>query len=240
MSREDIVRGLIEDFLDKVPEEFSITDLNAKVEEKTPFIIVAIQEADRMNILMREIRRSLRELNLGLKGELTITPDMEVLEENLFFDRVPESWTKRAYPSMLGLQSWFADLQLRLRELEQWTGDFQLPAAVWLAGFFNPQSFLTAIMQETARKRGFALDNMRLSCDVTRKWKEDVTAAPREGANVFGLFMEGARWDIENGTIASARLKELFPQMPVIFIKAVTQDKVETKNIYNCPVYKTR
>lgn len=175
VSREDIVKGLIEDFLDKVPEEFNIADLNARIEEKSPFIIVAIQEADRMNILMREVRRSLRELNLGLKGELTITPDMEVLEEMLFFDHVPESWTKRAYPSMLGLQSWFADVQLRLRELEQWTSDFQLPPSVWLAGFFNPQSFLTAIMQETARKRGFALDNMRLSCDVTRKWKEDFT-----------------------------------------------------------------
>lgn len=175
VSREDTVKGLIEDFLDKVPEEFNISDLNARIEDKTPFVIVAIQEADRMNILMREIRRSLRELNLGLKGELTITSDMELLEEDLFFDKVPASWTKRAYPSMLGLQSWFGDLQLRLRELEQWTSDFALPSVVWLAGFFNPQSFLTAIMQETARKRGFALDNMRLACDVTRKWKEDIT-----------------------------------------------------------------
>lgn len=66
------------------------------------------------------------------------------------------------------------------------------------------------------------------------------SAAPREGANVSGLFMEGARWDMDNGTIAPSRLKELFPTMPVIFIKAITQDKVETKNIYNCPVYRTR
>jgi len=39
------------------------------------------------------------------------------------------------------------DLLLRIKELENWTSDFQLPAAVWLGGFFNPQSFLTAIMQ---------------------------------------------------------------------------------------------
>lgn len=40
----------------------------------------------------------------------------------------------------------------RARELESWIGDFSLPASVWLGGFFNPQSFLTAIMQQTARK----------------------------------------------------------------------------------------
>ena len=32
--------------------------------------------------------RSLKELDLGLKGELTITPDMEDLGNSLFFDQV--------------------------------------------------------------------------------------------------------------------------------------------------------
>ena len=49
----------------------------------------------------------------------------------------------------------------------------QLPASVWLAGFFNPQSFLTAIMQSTARKNEWPLDRMCLQCDVTKKSKED-------------------------------------------------------------------
>lgn len=65
-------------------------------------------------------------------------------------------------------------------------------------------------------------------------------AAPREGAYVNGLFLEGARWDINMGCIMDSYLKELFPVMPVVFIKAVTQDKQETRNIYECPVYKTR
>lgn len=36
----------------------------------------------------------------------------------------------------------------------------QLPAVVWLSGFFNPQSFLTAIMQLTARRNEMPLDKM--------------------------------------------------------------------------------
>ena len=41
-----------------------------------------------MNALTQEMKRSLRELDLGLKGELTITSDMEDLSNSLFFDQV--------------------------------------------------------------------------------------------------------------------------------------------------------
>ena len=41
-----------------------------------------------MNSLTHEMKRSLRELDLGLKGELTITSDMEDLSNSLFFDQV--------------------------------------------------------------------------------------------------------------------------------------------------------
>ena len=46
------------------------------------------QECERMNTLMKEMKRSLKELDLGLKGELTITSDMEDLSNSLFFDQV--------------------------------------------------------------------------------------------------------------------------------------------------------
>lgn len=174
------------------------------------------------------------------QGELTITADMESLGNSLFFDQVAESWNKLAYPSMLPLGTWFADLLLRIKELEQWTNDFALPASVWLAGLFNPQSFLTAIMQQMARKNEWPLDRMCLQCDVTKKNREDIAAPPREGAYTHGLFMEGARWDLQTGMMGEARLKELNPAMPVIFIKAIPVDRQDMRNVYECPVYKTK
>ena len=173
LSEEDMVRGMIEDILDKVPIPFNIPDLMSKAEDKNPYIIVAFQECERMNILMAEIKRSLHELELGLKGELTISSGMEVLIQNIYMDIVPERWVRLAYPSLLGLQSWFADLLMRLRELEIWTSDFKMPATVWLGGYFNPQSFLTAIMQQTARKNEWPLDRMCLNVDVTKKQKDE-------------------------------------------------------------------
>lgn len=240
VSREETVRNLVDDLYDKLPEEFIMAELFARTEDRSPYVLVAFQECERMNMLLLELKRSLKELRSGLKGELTISPDMETLMASIFFDKVPEGWAKRAYPSLLGLQSWFVDLMVRSKELENWATDFILPPTVWLAGFFNPQSFLTAIMQQTARKNEWPLDKMCLNCEVTKKMKDDVNAAPREGAFINGLFMEGARWDTTLGSIVSSRLKELFPQMPVIYIKAVTQDKQDVKNIYECPLYKTR
>ncbi|XP_060805137.1 dynein beta chain, ciliary [Amyelois transitella] len=239
-TKEEMVRYILDDIMDRVPEPFNLQELMGKVEELTPFTIVALQECERMNRLMGEIRRSLKELELGLKGELTISSDMEKLMESLFMDKVPDSWTKLAYPSLLGLAAWFSDLCLRLTELENWSGDFNLPPAVWLAGFFNPQSFLTAIMQQTARKNEWPLDKMCLNCDVTKKSRSDFNAPPREGANIHGLYMEGARWDTATGGIVESRMMELFPIVPVIFVKAVTQDKQDTRNVYECPVYKIR
>ena len=141
---------------------------------------------------------------------------------------------------MHGLSAWYADLLVRIKELEVWTSDFALPNSVWLPGFFNPQSFLTAIMQSTARKYELPLDKMCLTCEVTKKTREEMTQPMKEGACINGLYMEGARWDVLTNCLANSRLKELYPQMPVIWIKAITQDKMETRNLYECPVYKTR
>ncbi|ELW52442.1 Dynein heavy chain 9, axonemal [Tupaia chinensis] len=196
-TREEKVKALLEEILERVADEFNIPELMAKVEERTPYIVVAFQECERMNTLTREIQRSLRELDLGLKGELTMTGDMESLQNALYLDMVPEPWTRRAYPSTAGLAAWFSDLLNRIKELEGWTGDFAMPSTVWLTGFFNPQSFLTAIMQSMARKNEWPLDQMALQCDVTKKNREEFRSPPREGAYIHGLFMEGARWDTQ-------------------------------------------
>uniref|UniRef100_A0A667HTJ9 Dynein axonemal heavy chain 9 n=1 Tax=Lynx canadensis TaxID=61383 RepID=A0A667HTJ9_LYNCA len=233
------VKVLLEEILERVTDEFNMPELMARVEEHSPYVVVAFQECERMNILTGEIQRSLRELALGLKGELTMTSDMENLQNALYLDTVPEPWARRAYPSTAGLGAWFADLLDRIKELEAWIGDFAMPATVWLTGFFNPQSFLTAIMQSTARKNEWPLDQMALQCDVTKKNREDFRSAPREGAYIHGLFVEGARWDVQAGVITEAKLKDLTPPMPVMFIKAIPADKQDSRSVYPCPVYKT-
>ena len=87
-TREEKVKAIVDDILDKIPDQFNMVEIMMKVEERTPYVIVAFQECERMNSLMKEMKRSLRELDLGLKGELTISSDMEDLSNSLFFDQV--------------------------------------------------------------------------------------------------------------------------------------------------------
>ncbi|XP_047613274.1 dynein axonemal heavy chain 9 isoform X4 [Phacochoerus africanus] len=238
-AREEKVKAVLEEILERVTDEFNIPELAARAQERTPYVVVVLQECERMNVLIRELQGSLRELDLGLKGELTMTSNMENLQNALYLDTVPEPWARRAYPSTAGLAAWFSDLLNRIRELEAWTGDFAMPSTVWLTGFFNPQSFLTAVMQSTARKNEWPLDQMALQCDVTKKNREELRSPPREGAHVHGLFMEGARWDAQAGIITEGRLKDLTPPMPVVLLRAIPADRQDRRGAYPCPLYKT-
>ena len=104
-----------------------------------------------MNILLGVIRFSLFELDAGLKGQLNITDAMESLANSMALNKVPAEWAKNAYFSKKALLDWFVDLLLRVQQLTTWSSDLLTPKSLWIPGLFNPMSFLTAIMQVTAR-----------------------------------------------------------------------------------------
>lgn len=58
-------------------------DVNSRAKEKTPYVVVCLQECERMNILLTEIRSSLNDLDAGLRGALNITDAMETLAGKL-------------------------------------------------------------------------------------------------------------------------------------------------------------
>lgn len=223
-------------------EGIDMNDLLERVEERTPYVNVFLQEIERMNILLKEIKRSLAELDLGLRGDLQISDSMEALMRALSEEAVPEGWSKLAYPSQRALGAWFNNLVNRYKQLADWTGDLGLPKSTWLPGLFNPQSFLTAVKQTTARRNDWALDKTVSSYDVTKKQMEDITAPSRDGAFIHGLVLEAARWDDKASCLDESRPRELFCSMPVIMVKAVTADNKRDVNRdqYECPVYKTQ
>lgn len=53
--------------------------IEARVKDKTPYVVVALQEAARMNTLLTEMRQSMEELLLGLGGSLNMSDKMEKL-----------------------------------------------------------------------------------------------------------------------------------------------------------------
>jgi len=61
-------------------------ELRAKAKERTPFVVVCLQECERMNFLMFTIRTSLEDLDAGMKGQLNITENMEILANSLYIN----------------------------------------------------------------------------------------------------------------------------------------------------------
>lgn len=80
----------------------------------SPFVVVCLQEVERMNGLLNIIRLSLENLKLGLEGALNITDVMEQLSQSLTLNRVPADWEKAAYFSKKPLASWFTDMIARV------------------------------------------------------------------------------------------------------------------------------
>jgi dynein heavy chain len=73
------VKTIIANFLGVLPADFNMFEVNSKAKEKTPYVNVCLQECERMNILLQEIRTSLNDLDAGLRGALNITDTMEKL-----------------------------------------------------------------------------------------------------------------------------------------------------------------
>lgn len=82
--------------------------------DQTPYVVVCLQECERMNVLISTIRQSLEDLEAGLNGQLNMTDDMESLSFKMFINAQPDLWVKYAYFSLKDLTSWFDDLLLRI------------------------------------------------------------------------------------------------------------------------------
>lgn len=81
-----------------------------------------------MNGLVAEIKRSLIELQRGLKGELNITDAMEGLADSLNRNQRPPGWEKvAAFPSLKPLTAWYADVILRIKQYATWSKEFKKP-----------------------------------------------------------------------------------------------------------------
>lgn len=236
----------INSYMSQLPTNLDMLEIRSKLKDEdfTPFIIVSLQESDRMNVLLSQLRGSMAELELGIAGALNITDKMETLAEDLQANRVNALWAEKAYPSLKGLASWFADLMLRNEQLVEWTRALSLLKSIWLSGLFNAMSFLTSNMQVAARTNQLPLDFMTNRCEFTNiRDLAELPGVPDFGVYVHGLFMEGAAWEDgkgdDEGYIAESKMKDLHPVMPVCFVSAVHLDVMSWENMFLCPVFST-
>ncbi|XP_027519567.1 dynein heavy chain 5, axonemal isoform X1 [Corapipo altera] len=238
-TREAVVARLADDMLEKLPADYVPYEVKEKLKNMGPFQPMNIflrQEIEQMQRVISLVRNTLTDLKLAIDGTIVMSENLRDALDCMYDGRIPASWKKASWASST-LGFWFTELLERNHQFYNWIFESR-PNCFWMAGFFNPQGFLTAMRQEITRaNKGWALDSVVLCNEVTKWMKDDITSPPLEGVYVYGLYLEGAGWDRRNMRLTESKPKVLFEMMPVVRIYA-ENNSAKDPHLYSCPVYK--
>jgi len=229
------------------PQLFDLADASKRysMREEDCMNTVLLQELGRYNRLVDTIRQSLQSLQRAQRGLVLMTADLERVADSLLDNRVPDMWSRVAYPSLKPLSMWVIDLTRRLHMFTDWLRNGQ-PVVFHLPYFMHTHSFLTAVLQTHARWSHVMIDEITFDVEVMPQIPPDHQVGDDDGCYIHGLYLEGATWDSEKKALAPIPLgpnPQLHYKMPVMFLKPVHTSSATVLNnrnsYYRCPVYKT-
>lgn len=225
--RESEIASKAQAILKEIPKEFDLDECS----KKYPILYtecmnsVLEQEIEKYNNLIKVIKKSLIDLQKAIKGYVVMSPEIEAVAKNIIYNNtVPEIWKQYSYPSMKPLFSWIKDLGLRVQFFQDWI-EKNPPIAMWLPAFFFPQSFFTGVMQNCARKTHLAFDDLCFDHIIMNEPKEELKKLEVEGCYVYGLFIEGAKWEKERKCLGESEFGVLTSPAPCVMYKPVEASK---------------
>jgi dynein heavy chain, axonemal len=101
------------------------------------------------------------------------------------------------------------------------------------------QSFLTAALQNFARKRQIPIDMIAYHHQMLQDREADLTDAPAEGVYVYGLFLEGCGWDATQQRLCESEPRVLFAPAPCMWLRPFEMSELPDTRAYRCPLYRT-
>lgn len=164
----------------------------------------------------------------------------------MFNGKIPDIWRPLSYPSLKPLGSYCKNLIARIKFFQTWV-DEGLPNNFWLPGFHFTTGFLTGVKQNFARKYTIAIDEIILDFKIHGAQCEE---PPEDGAYTYGNFIEGCKWNYDDGYLDESDEKILFVPAPIIEVIPIHNkpkegsddegDEIDpTKPFYQAPMYRT-
>ncbi len=252
MSREDIIAVTAREINAKIPivsmdiGSFDLLQTRAMLLKRnesedtvTPCQVVLLQELERWNALVKRMSSSLLDLQRALIGEIGMSDVLDALGDSLFNGFLPQLWRRLAPDTQKTLGSWVLHFSRRFQQYDLWIKEGE-PAVIWLSGLHIPESYLTALVQTTCRVRGWPLDKSTLYTVVTNFTRAEGLEALESGCYVQGLYLEGARWDLEEGELRAQEPKVLVVELPIMQVIPMEQSKLKLHNTFRTPVYVTQ
>jgi len=203
----------------------------------TSLAICLAQEMVKFNKLLRVMRSTLIDIKKAIKGMIVMSSDLDAMYTAFLNNQLPSIWERASFASLKTLGSWVADLVYRVKFMRSWLVNGQ-PHAFPLPVFFFPQGFMTASLQTFARKHMEAIDGLSFEFEILTVAPEEIQESPDDGVIVFGLYLEGARFDQEKSLVVESRPGIMYDLLPAIHFKPAVGHK-QAPSTYACPVYKT-
>ena len=231
--------GFIDSILSTFPEKFNIEEVHKRypTQKEESMNTVLLQELTRFNKLIQKVKSTLMDLKDAINGQIVTSFELESAMNMMQVGKVPSDWVAVSYPSQKPLGSYLADLNKRIEFFNKWS-QTTMPHSFWLSGFFFPQGFLTAALQNYARKYVIEIDHLDFDFEVIAPGTE-ITEKPEDGIVCYGLYLEGCRFDEKNMVLGESEPKVLFVEAPSLFLKPALKSEIEKKSTYQCPQYRT-
>lgn len=181
---DEVVFALAGEILSKMRPQFDIEAASNKypVLYMNSMNTVLRQELVKFNELTDVIKETLSNVRKAIRGQVLMSPELEEVYISMSIGKVPRAWDRKSYPSLKPLGSYVNDLLARLQFLQNWI-DHDAPNLFWISGFFFTQSFLTAVLQNYARKHKIPIDQLDFEFEITQ-FESNVDTAPSHGVYI--------------------------------------------------------
>eukprot|EP00928_Gymnodinium_smaydae_P009061 TRINITY_DN13347_c0_g3_i1.p1 TRINITY_DN13347_c0_g3~~TRINITY_DN13347_c0_g3_i1.p1 ORF type:complete len:4331 (+),score=1052.12 TRINITY_DN13347_c0_g3_i1:55-13047(+) len=241
-SADDVMDEAAASIQAKLPDTFpmDVLELDFPTQYEESMNTVVKQECLRYNKLLSEMDSSLKAFRKAIKGLIVMTLDLEEVGKAMFVNAVPDLWSKKGPLSLKPLSSWYLDIIARCQFFKMWTNLKHSPSLFWISGIFFPQAFFTGAMQNFARKYNEEIDLLSFTQSVLSEVKDarrELTKPPQDGVYIYGMFLEGARWDVSKKQLEESLPKVLFVELPAVLM-VPAKNRVPNPADYACPCYK--